>query len=86
MASTMNAPVVISTNFGPNVQNVAVPAPLAGIPDLPAEFPVNIDSPLAWTGTQYADQAGYITVLSKDDVQEAEKALLHFKGVLPSST
>lgn len=78
MASHRAGPVIGSTIVP--YQNNSVPTPIAGLPDLPAEFPTNLDSPLAWTGSQFACQSDYVHVLSAPELQEIREALKHFQG------
>lgn len=70
---------VIGSNFVHH-QNVTVAAPVTELPDLPSEFPTTLNSPLAWTGAQFAKQHDYIHVLSESELHEVEKALEHFQG------
>lgn len=50
---------------------------------LPAGFPACVDSKLAFTGADYADQAKYVYCLTESDVAEIDGALQHFKCQLP---
>lgn len=47
---------------------------------LPAGFPTHIDSPMAWQGSQYAQEDDYTLYLTSDDLAEAERGLEDFKG------
>ncbi|KND95038.1 hypothetical protein TOPH_00091 [Tolypocladium ophioglossoides CBS 100239] len=55
------------------------PVPLKELPRLPAGFPAVLDSPLAWSGHQLAQQDDYIFLLDETSVREAEQALERFK-------
>lgn len=78
MAYRRAGPVIGSTIVP--YQSLSVPAPVAGIPDLPSAFPTTLDSPLAWTGSQFATTKSYIHVLSAHELQEIQDALESFKG------
>lgn len=54
---------------------------LAEFARLPAGFPQIIDSPLAWTGSQFTEESEYILELTEEDVAEAEGALKSFEGM-----
>lgn len=71
---------IIGPALAPNPQ-AAHPARVTGAPDLPADFPQVLDLPMAWTGAEFVDQSHHIHHLSESDLQEAESALRHFKGV-----
>lgn len=62
------------------VQRTTFPVPLKELPRLPAGFPAVLDSPLAWSGYQLAQQTDYILVLDEHDVREVEHALERFKS------
>lgn len=49
-------------------------------PRLPAAFPPVLDSPLAWSGSQFSSHSDYIVALDELDVREIEHALEKFKG------
>ncbi|KAH7022997.1 hypothetical protein EDB80DRAFT_878505 [Ilyonectria destructans] len=84
MASLMAGPVIGS---GPGFElgraAAACPVRVAQAPaGLPDGFPRVVDLPMAWTGAQFVDhESDYIHTLSESDLQEAEKALTHFKAL-----
>jgi hypothetical protein len=51
-----------------------------GPPGVPEGWPKFLDEPMAWVGPQFTDESEYIHTLSESDLQEAENALLVFKG------
>lgn len=53
---------------------------LAPAPDLPAGFPETVDSPLAWTGGQYAGSSDYVLALTEEDLEELHDAADSFQG------
>ncbi|PNY20677.1 Uncharacterized protein TCAP_07321 [Tolypocladium capitatum] len=61
------------------VQRATFPVPLKELPRLPAGFPAVLDSPLAWSGHQLAQQTDYVLALDEPDVREVEQALERFK-------
>ncbi|KAH6610518.1 hypothetical protein Trco_000538 [Trichoderma cornu-damae] len=80
MASTVAGPVVNSQLVAPH-QDIKLPAPPAEMPSLPAGFPSVLESPLAWTGQQFARQSDYVHHLKAEEIQEIEAALKHFKAL-----
>ncbi|UNI14893.1 hypothetical protein JDV02_001473 [Purpureocillium takamizusanense] len=50
-------------------------------PLLPAGFPNRLDSPMAWTGTDFAKHSDFILCLDDVDIKETEAALEHFKAL-----
>lgn len=65
--------------------SVTFSAVLKAMPRLPAAFPPVLDSPLAWSGYQFAEHPDeYVLALGKRGVDEAEHALEQFKGESPS--
>lgn len=47
---------------------------------MPAGLPSKLDSELAWTGSDFADESTYIYNLTVSDIDELGSALVHFKG------
>lgn len=78
MAYSDTGPVVGSHVL--SVPAVTFAPSLHGAPQLPSGFPSVLDSPLAWTGGQFSRPCEYILKLSEQHVEEAERALEHFKG------
>lgn len=78
MVYSHTGPVIGSS--APPQQSFSVPAPVVELSALPAEFPATVNSPLAWTGGDFADQLDYIHVLSKPELQELETALEGFRS------
>ncbi|PHH74291.1 hypothetical protein CDD83_4593 [Cordyceps sp. RAO-2017] len=60
---------------------IAFPAAFNDSPQLPADFPSCLDSPLAWSGYQFAKQSDYILTLDQADLREVEQALDQFKSL-----
>ncbi|KEY66117.1 hypothetical protein S7711_05290 [Stachybotrys chartarum IBT 7711] len=59
--------------------NIGFPVTPAELSQLPSAFPAHLESALAWTGRQFADQASYVHELSETEIQEIHDALRHFK-------
>lgn len=47
---------------------------------LPAGYPEVVNTPRAWTGSDFTDKSKYIYMLSEAEVKEIEAALSYFKG------
>lgn len=62
------------------VPEARAPGTLAESAGLPVGFPKTVDSPLAWTGSQFTEPSEYVLELTKGDLAEAESALESFKG------
>ncbi|KAF4975294.1 hypothetical protein FZEAL_7892 [Fusarium zealandicum] len=83
MASSMVGPII-----GPApavVPTLAYSGCAARVADAPAGVPEGwpryLNEPMAWTGSQFADESGYVHTLSESDLQEAENALRDFKAL-----
>lgn len=46
------------------------------------DFPLSINLPGTWEGSQFANEAAYIYCLSTLEIQEVNDALCHFKGMI----
>ena len=46
-------------------------------------WPLYRDSPLAWKGSQFVNEALYTHTLSESEIIEVDRALYHFKGIAP---
>jgi hypothetical protein len=82
MASSIAGPII-----GPSPAVELAPAAagcVSRVADVPAGVPEGwpkfLDGSMAWAGAQFTDESEYIHTLSESDLQEAEKALLVFKG------
>lgn len=51
---------------------------------VPSGFPETIKAPWAWDGSEYQQCEEYILQLEKNDIEEIEGALKHFKGKPPT--
>ena len=46
------------------------------------DFPLSINLPGTWDGSQFANEAAYIYWLSALEIQEVNDALCHYKGMI----
>ena len=46
---------------------------------LPKGFPTNLNSPLAWKGSDFHDEK-WVTTITAEDIKEIKQAVEHFKG------
>ena len=46
------------------------------------DFPLSINLPGTWDGSQFANEAAYIYRLSALEIREVNDALCHFKGTI----
>ncbi|KAM4059048.1 taurine catabolism dioxygenase tauD, tfdA family protein [Hirsutella rhossiliensis] len=61
--------------------SITFPAALKETSRLPAAFPPVLNSPLAWSGYQFAEHSEYVLTLDKLAVEEVEQALEQFKAL-----
>jgi len=47
---------------------------------LPSGFPSNLDSKLAWKGSDFKNEDSYVCHLTEDDISEIKSTLDKFKG------
>jgi hypothetical protein len=48
--------------------------------DVPKGWPLHLDSPMAWTGSEFKSDSSYTYTLSTGEIIEIEAAVEHFKG------
>jgi hypothetical protein len=46
---------------------------------VPADWPAHVNARRVWTGSDFADEGKYVVQLEKEDIQDAERGLVHFK-------
>ncbi|KAK4220258.1 hypothetical protein QBC37DRAFT_271065 [Rhypophila decipiens] len=82
MPALGNGPVLAANTPIVGVSDHALAAkPKHEMPALPANFPAQFISDLAWTGSHFPDQSQYVLALTSDDIEELNAALAHFKSL-----
>lgn len=81
---TQFADIEYNVNEEKYFARVAANLAKGGLPtEVPAGWPKAINGPLAWKGTDFADESEYVLHLGEDDKKEVTKALAHFTGEIP---
>jgi hypothetical protein len=72
MSPGIHAPSALAQDHAPTNKGLSTEA---------ADWPTVLGGDMAWTGTDVKDSHEYIYQLSRENIEEVEKALFNFKGM-----